>query len=93
MFFNPHQRCGYSDSPFARTHCFYTAGCRNGLEGWPLVGDSRNKEVVPKKNILFVTERYLRDMKQGQKLLELVMKLTRPAKEELRRIFDELESI
>ena len=31
---NPHQRCGYSDSPFARIHYFYTAGSRNGLEGW-----------------------------------------------------------
>ena len=32
--FNPHQRCGYSDSPFARIHYFYIAGSRNGLEGW-----------------------------------------------------------
>ena len=31
--FNPHQRCGYSDMPFARIHYFYTAGFRNGLEG------------------------------------------------------------
>ena len=31
--FNPHQRCGYSDSPFARIHYFYTAGSRDGLEG------------------------------------------------------------
>ena len=30
---NPHQRCGYSDSPFARIYYFYTAGSRNGLEG------------------------------------------------------------
>ena len=33
VFFNPHQRCGYSDSPFARKYFFYTAGSRNGLEG------------------------------------------------------------
>ena len=31
--FNPHQRCGYSDSTFARI-LFYTAGSRNGLKGW-----------------------------------------------------------
>ena len=30
---HPYQRCGYSDSPFARMHYFYTAGSRNGLEG------------------------------------------------------------
>ena len=30
--FNPHQRCGYSESPFARIYFFYTAGSRNGLE-------------------------------------------------------------
>ena len=28
-----HQRCQYSNSPFARTHSFYTAGSREGLEG------------------------------------------------------------
>ena len=33
LIINPHQRCGYSDSPFARIHYFYTAGSRNGLEG------------------------------------------------------------
>ena len=27
--FHPHQRCGDSDSPFARIHYFYTAGSRN----------------------------------------------------------------
>ena len=33
--FNPHQRCGYSDLPFARMHYFYAAGSRKGLkEGW-----------------------------------------------------------
>ena len=28
---HPHQRCGYSDSPFARIHYFHTAGSRKGL--------------------------------------------------------------
>ena len=31
--FHPHQRCGKSDSPFARIHYFYTAGPGSGLEG------------------------------------------------------------
>ena len=30
---HPHQRCGYSDLPFARIHDFYTSGSRKGLEG------------------------------------------------------------
>ena len=32
VFVNQHQTCGYSDSPFARLHC-YTVGFRNGMEG------------------------------------------------------------
>ena len=39
--FDPHQRCGYSDSPFARI-LFYTAGSGNGLEG--VDGNSVNTE-------------------------------------------------
>ena len=34
LIIHPHQRCGYSISPFARIHHFYTAGSRNGSEGW-----------------------------------------------------------
>ena len=46
---NPHQRCGYSDSPFAMIHCFYTAGSRNGLEGLDLVypGSQKHKKKSP----------------------------------------------
>ena len=33
MLVNPHQKCGCSDSPFAKIHYFYTARSRNGLEG------------------------------------------------------------
>ena len=33
MIFNRHQRCGYSNSPFARIYYFYTGGSRNGLQG------------------------------------------------------------
>ena len=41
IIIHPHQRCGYSDSPFARRDTFsilqdpeiYTAGSRNELEG------------------------------------------------------------
>ena len=46
MFVHAHQRCGYSDSPFARIHYFYTAGSRNGLEG---VGNSGYTHTIIKK--------------------------------------------
>ena len=38
--FNPHQRCRYSDLPFARIHFFYTARSRNDLEGWTRVSQT-----------------------------------------------------
>ena len=42
---NPHQRCGYSDSPFARIHYFYPAGSGNGLEGLETVcPQTRNRQ-------------------------------------------------
>lgn len=34
---NPHQRCGHSDSSFARMHC-HTAGLRKGSKGMDTVG-------------------------------------------------------
>ena len=84
---NPHQRCGRSDSLFAR---FYTAGSRNGLEGVGTRGTVTQKEVVPKKNTVFVIERHVEDVKQDEKhvpdLLESIMRPTDPTKEELRPI-------
>ena len=33
IIIHPHQRCGYSDSPFARIYFFHAAGSGNELEG------------------------------------------------------------
>ena len=72
---------------------FYTAGSRNRLEGnghwWASGGIAHKKEVVPKKNQLFVIYIY-EDAKQGQKvapdLVESIMKGSGRVKESLRRI-------
>ena len=50
--FNPHQRCGYSDSPFARIYFFYTAGSGNGFEGMVSVCPHTTKYVDPIKKTL-----------------------------------------
>ena len=47
-FVNPHQRCRYSGSPFARIHYFYTAGSRSELQGVDKVLPSRDIEAVIK---------------------------------------------
>ena len=39
---NPHQRCGYSVSPFARI-LFYTAGPRKEFEGVDTTGEAVRK--------------------------------------------------
>ena len=44
---HPHQRCGYSDSPFASIHDFYTAGSRQGLEGGGHRGSQSQKGSCP----------------------------------------------
>ena len=49
QLFNPHQRCVYSDSPFARIHYFYTAA--QGPEmGWRgvdhVVTQTKSKKIV-----------------------------------------------
>ena len=53
-------------------------------------GPHTQKEVVPKKNHFFVIEKYIEDVKQGQKvaadLLEAIMKAPGLVKEELRLI-------
>ena len=54
------------------------------------MGRDTRKEVVPKKNTLCVIEKYIEDVKQDEKhvpdLLEAIMRLADPAKEELRPI-------
>ena len=86
IIINPHQRCGYSDSPFARVHYFYTARSRNEFEG---VGAVCTRKLYPRKRYFFLIEKYIEDARQDEKhvpdLLESIMRPTDPVKEELRR--------
>ena len=94
MIIHPHQRCGYSDSPFARIHYFYTAGSSNELEGH---GNGGSVKLSQRKRHLFVIEKYVEDLKQDEKsvpdLLESIMRPTDPVKEELRRISCKMNKI
>ena len=71
---NPHQRCGYSDSPFARIHYFYTAGSINGLEGPELLCPP---QLILSKRHFFLIGKLIEDAKQDEKhvpdLLEAIM--------------------
>ena len=84
---HPHQRCGYSDSPFARIHYFYTAGSGNGLEGAEMVCPPK---LTLRKRHFFVIEKCIEDVKQEEKdvpdLLEPIMEPPGLVKEELRLI-------
>ena len=83
---NPHQRCGYSDSPFVRIYFFYTAGPGNGLEGTEVVGPPK---LTLRKIYLLIREKYIEDVKQNEKhvpdLLESIMRPPDPVKDELRQ--------
>ena len=87
--FNPHQRCGYSDSPFARIYFFYTAGSRNRFEGMEPVATHTKKEKTVSKRHFFLMKKYFEDARQDRKhvpdLLESIMRPTDPVKEELRQ--------
>ena len=48
---HPHQRCGYSDSPFARMYFFHTAGFRNRFEGMESVCTHTKTEHHIKKTL------------------------------------------
>ena len=85
---NRHQRCGYSDSPFARRDTFLY--CR--AQKW--VGKGGHRACTQTKSKLFLRKKtlcsygkYVRDIKQRQKhvldLVQSMMKPTDPAKEEL----------
>ena len=83
---NPHQRCGYSDSPFARKDTFLY--CR--VQKW--VGGAANRvtnKLYPRKRHFFVIEKYIEDARQEEKdvpdLLEAIMRPTCLVKEELRQ--------
>ena len=67
---------------------FYTAGSRNGSEGWAVVGKCTKKKLYLRERRCFVIEKHVEDVKQGQKvdsdMLESLRKPTRLVKEELR---------
>ena len=79
---NPHQRCGYSDSPFVRIYFFYTAGSGNGLEGMEVVCPPK---LTLRKRHFFLIEKYIEDARQDEKhvpdVLEAIMSPTDPVKE------------
>ena len=85
--FHPHQRCGYSDLPFARIYFFYTAGSRNRFEGMEAVCPLTKKQKTISKRHVFLIEKYFEDVRQDEKhvpdLLESIMRPTDPVKEEL----------
>ena len=90
--FNPHQRRGYSDSPFVRIHDFYTAGSRKGLDGVDNGGHQvttdAKRECLRRKTHILVIEKYVRESNRIKKvpdLVELIMKPTDPVKDELQR--------
>ena len=70
---------------------FYTAGSGTGLEGVVALWD--NKLTLRKRHV-FVTEKYIQDVKQEGKdvpdLLESIMRPTDPVKERLRRILPQM---
>ena len=86
---NLHQRCGYSDSPFARVHYFYTAGSRNGFEGMDLVFPGTENKLTLSKTYIFVFEKYVEDVTHDEKhvldLLEAIMRPTFFVKGQLRK--------
>ena len=83
---NPHQRCGYSDSPFARIHYFYTAGSRNEFVR---CGHTHKRKLYLRKRHFFLTEKYIEDARQDEKhvpdLLESITRPPDPVIEELRQ--------
>ena len=89
MVINPHQRCGYSDSPFARIYFFYTAGSRNRFQGMEAVCTHTKKQKTISKRHFFLMEKCFEDARQDEKhvpdLLESIMRPTDPVKEELRQ--------
>ena len=87
--FHPHQRCGYSDSPFARKDTFLYCRVQKWVEGGGHRGspDTKRKLALRKRHF-FVMEKYIEDARQEEKdvpdLLEPIMRPTDPVKEELR---------
>ena len=88
---NPHQRCGDSDSPFARIYFFlYCRVWKWVGGGWAVRAYTHKKKLYLSKIHVFVIEKYVEDARQEEKdvpdLLEAIMRPTCLVKEELRPI-------
>ena len=89
---HPHQRCGYSDSPFARKDTFLHCKVQKGVGGDGLRWLALSKRKLSLgKGYFFAIEKYIEDVKQEEKdvpdLVELIIWPTDPAKEELKMIY------
>ena len=97
LVFHPHQRCGYSDSPFARIHYFYTAGSRNRFEGMEPVATRTQKQKTISKRYFFLREKCFEDLRQDEKhvldLLESIIWPTDPVKNELRQKLFKIDKV
>ena len=94
---HPHQRCGYSDSPFARKDTFLYCRVQKSIlqapemswRGWTSQGADTKRKLYLRKRHFFVMEKYIEDARQEEKhvpdLLESIMRPTDPVKEELRQ--------
>ena len=88
LLIHPHQRCGYSDLPFARKDTFLYCRVQKWVGG---VANRVTNKLYPRKRHFFVTcmEKYIEDARQEEKdvpdLLEAIMRPTDPVKEELRQ--------
>ena len=75
FMFNPHQRCGYGDLPFARISFFLDYRLQKGVGG---VGIRGTVKLYPRKRHFFVIEKYIEDARQDAKhvpdLLESIMR-------------------
>ena len=87
---NPHQRCGYSDSPFSRGHTFsILQGPETDLREWDRCVHTQKNRKPYQKDTFFLIEKYNEDVRQDEKhvpdLLEAIMRPTDPVKDELRQ--------
>ena len=91
---NPHQRFGYSNSPFAGEDYFYTAGSTNESQGVGIGGTRHKKEVAVRQTHLFI-EPCVRDIicrrNLALDLLQLIIRPTRLSREELQRISSNMQ--
>ena len=88
--FNPHQRCGYSDSPFARKDTFLYCRVQKGVgEGCRQGAGTHKRKLTQWKRHFFVIEKYVEDVKQDEKsvpdLVESIIEAPGLVKEELQQ--------